>query len=848
MLKPYNFRINYGKLQKDAAYRICSVQNPNISWSIMTNEYFTQGTKAPFQKAFRIKVESDKAELWDSGWQETSEQSVKYSGAELPLGQRIDFTVEIKDSEGNISRPGSDYFYMGQVKEWDAKWIAASKDEIRRAVYFSKSFELTQKPEDAFLLVSGLGYHMVDLNEKRIDESLMSPAYSDYSRTCYYSVIPEIADNLNEGENRICCHVGDGWRRLDSDFIKMASGYRQIPFDGIPQLSAMLFVKIDGKWERIIATDESWKWSHGPLLSHNIYDGDIYDARVSFTEPEKVEIVPAPGGKMTAQELEPIRKKATYKPKSISLIKPDVYIIDFGQNIAGYVKLNMPQSTVSGQEIEIKYAELLKEDGDLFTEPLREAKCTDLYYCSGEEKETDTWEPDFTFHGFRYAKVTGYGDILTKDSIEAIAFYTDIDKDNTFFSCGSSIVNKIHKNLIMCERANLHSILSDCPQRNERMAWMNDATVRFEETPYNFDIGRIFPKVVRDIMASQKDEDRMTCTAPYIVGARPADPVCSSFLVAGVSALIHTGNTEIIAEAYNNFKKWEDYLLSRSEDYIVNYSYYGDWASPVDCCMGAEDAKSAITPGILMSTGYSYYNCIKLSEFATILGKDTDAAHYTQMAENIKNAFLAKWLDKDTGTVATGSQACQVFPLWLGIIPEEHKQKVINVLRADIVKRNYRVTTGNLCTRYIFDVLTENGYVDDAWELIISERYPSLGYMIQNEATTIWERFELKKDPSMNSHNHPMYGAVDYWFYAHICGIKPTVPGWKEFSVKPYFPTKLLSAHCSVETPMGEITVRWVKQYGQTQLHINVPFGTIAYVDFGGKQYKLHCGAHQLVI
>ena len=309
---------------------------------------------------------------------------------------------------------------------------------------------------------------------------------------------------------------------------------------------------------------------------------------------------------------------------------------------------------------------------------------------------------------------------------------------------------------------------------------------------------------------------------------------------------MHTGNTQIISEAFDKFKAWEDYLLSRSDDYIVNYSYYGDWASPAACCINEEDAKSAITPGILMSTGYSYYNCKQLAYFASILGKKAEEAHYSEVAGKIRDAFLDKWFDTKTGKVATGSQACQTFPLWLGIIPEEHKQKAVQVLREALLKNGYKLTTGNLCSRYIFDVLTQNGCVDDAWEIITGDEYPSLGYMIQNEATTVWERFELKKNPSMNSHNHPMYGAVDYWLYAYVCGIKPTSPGWKTFEVKPYLPKKLLSAHAQVETPYGNITVKWLKQYGKTQLYVTVPFGTVATVEFGGKTHTLNAGFYNL--
>ena len=276
----------------------------------------------------------------------------------------------------------------------------------------------------------------------------------------------------------------------------------------------------------------------------------------------------------------------------------------------------------------------------------------------------------------------------------------------------------------------------------------------------------------------------------------------------------------------------------------MNYSYYGDWAAPAYACEGEDGAISSVTPGILMSTGYSYYNCVLLRKFAELLGKDGDSLRYAELADQIREAFLQKWFDPESGRVASGSQACQVFSLWLGLVPEPHVAKAVDVLVRDLAANQYRITTGNLCTRYLFDVLTEYGHIDDAWELITREEYPSIGYMIQNEATTIWERFELKKNPGMNSHNHPMYGAVDYWFYAYLCGIRPDAPGWKEFTVKPYFPSKLLSAHAQVETPLGPITVKWLKQYGKTQLYVSVPFGATARVDFDGKIQTVPCGFH----
>ena len=415
--------------------------------------------------------------------------------------------------------------------------------------------------------------------------------------------------------------------------------------------------------------------------------------------------------------------------------------------------------------------EMLDEDGTLYMPPLRNATCTDRYIALGDGKDAAFWQPQFTYHGFRYAQVEGLGQPLRKEDICAVSLYSDVDSHSSF-RCGSAIVNAIQKMVVQTERANIHSILTDCPQRDERMGWMNDATVRFEETPYNFDIGRLFPKVVRDLLDVQDESGAICCTAPFAFGGRPADPVCSSFLVAGWEAYMHTGNLDILREGYDGFKAWNDYLASRSQQGIVDYSYYGDWAGPAYACEG-EDApiqRNAGHPdvhGLLFSTPACW------RAWPAALTERTKPPSRTRARTPSARRSWPNGGMHRAAKRATGSQACQAFALWLGILPEEGRAKAAKALHDDLVAREYRFTTGNLCTRYMMDALTQWGYLEDAWTLITRETYPSWGFMLQNEATTVWERFELKKNPGMNSHNHPMFGAVGYWFYAHLAGVKP---------------------------------------------------------------------------
>ena len=798
VFRPTQIRLDYGRLKGDSRFRTIATRNPVISWAAQAT------APGVAQAAFRVTVRTSSEELWDSGWTESREQHVAYQGKAFPLGKRCYVGVQIRDTMANVSEAYEDHFFFCQPDHWDAPWIGASVDVVRRPVTFRKAFRIEREIESACLFGCGLGYHEFAINGRNVDVSQMDPAHTDYSKTCSFVAFPEVESCLSPGENVLECIVADGWRRIDSPLLDKHMGGRKIEFDGVPQLSAFLSIRyVDGTSETV-RTDGSWLWAHGPLVECNLFDGSVYDASQQIHEGTYKPIIALdpPGGGMQVMTLEPIREKEVYTPLTIFEPREGIYVVDFGQNLAGVTRIRLPKAMTPGQTIVIRHAEFLDEDGTLYTAPLREARSTDTYIAGGKGLDLEQWQPKFTYHGFRYAQIEGYGARITKDDISAVALYTDV-ASGSLFTCGSALLNQIHKNVVMTEKANIHSILTDCPQRDERMGWMNDATVRFEETPYNFDIGRLFPKVVRDILGAQQD-GAFTCTVPYVFGGNPADPVCSSFLVAGYEALLHTGNTEIVAEAFDGFAAWEDVLLARSDGYIVNYSYYGDWAGPAYACEGEDGAKSAVTDGHLMSTGYSYLNCKLLAEFAGVIGRDAEKAKYEDLKRRIGEAFLRKWFNPETGIVDKGSQASQAFSLWLGLIDAAHEAKVAKVMCDDLRNNDYRITTGNLCTRYLVDMLAKHGYVDDVYTLLTREEYPSYGFMIQNEATTIWERFELKKNPGMNSHSHPMFGSVGYWFYAYLVGVQPVEYGFGKVRIKPYIPSALLSAQAVVATVKGE--------------------------------------------
>ncbi len=835
MISITGISVDYVRVNEGRNGHLAASDKPVISWAANSTK---PGDK---QASYRLKVGK-----WNSGWVKTADNSVRLPAGTLKQGVITDVSLQIRTEMGDSSQIYNDWLCNAAI-DWKAKWITAAKTEQDRPVYLRKGFNVPGDIIAARIYACGIGYHSVYVNGEPIDEAMLDPANVDYSKRVQYVMIPD-AELFRSGANEINVIVAPGWRANTAMHAEGSPDLPPFTFEGPLEFSAIIEIETDAGKTIRITTDETWEAGTGPIVYSNVFNGETYDATVHESYAPAVEIA-APAGKMEPMLIPPIVEKEELGPVAMWPDGEDAMIFDFGRNIAGVVRVLLPERMKKGQKLTLHHSEELTEDGKLFRDTLRTALNEDVYIACGTENDLDYWESQFTYHGFRYARLEGIDSGFPLDDIYAVALRTDVDLKSGF-TCGNTLISKIHDNCVNTERANIHSILTDCPQRNERLGWMNDATVRFEETPYNFDIGALFPKVIRDIIDAQGEEGGITCTAPFVWGSRPADPVCSSFLVAGYESAMHTGNLDIIAEAFDSFAAWENCLLARSDDYIVNYSYYGDWAGPADCCVPGDGvnpgAPSALTPGIFMSTGYSYFNCTLLEKFANWLGKEEEAKKYADLADKVKTALMNKWYDAETGNFGSGSQACLAFALWLGIAPEP--AKTAKLLHEAVENAGWRITTGNLSSRYIMDALTDNGYLEDAWKLMTREEYPSIGYMIQQEATTVWERFELMKAPGMNSHNHPMYGAVDYWMYAYLAGVKCTGFGWKKFTVKPYLPEKLMSAQATIDTVLGPVCVRWTKRYGGKHLQVNVPFGAEAEIDFCGVKKTVGSGFHTITV
>ncbi|WP_234367864.1 alpha-L-rhamnosidase [Parabacteroides pacaensis] len=812
------------------------IQNPQFSWEVQSDK---RGT---VQTAFQIEVALSEEDLfsgnilWNSDKTNSSQAvGIRYNGPSLESRQQYFWRVKIWDQEENESdwsAPAS--FEMGLMDEedWYSDWIAYAPGLPGRVLYFKGTYVLPEnkKIKKARLYISGLGYYEMYINRKKVGDRVLDPAQSSYNKTIYYSTYD--VKNYLAAVNTLVIPVAPGWY-------------------GMPKLRMQMEITFEDNSCDYVTTSYTRPVMGGPILYSSIFDGETYDARSEESElfePFKPallmnkiwaysHVADPPGGKMVSQKMEAIRVVDTIIPEIINKEESSgIYILDTKQNLAGWASLRVQGK--KGQKVTLSFAESLGNNGLINQDNLRNAKATDTYILKGEGIEK--WEPSFTYHGFRYIQVEGYPGELEKGDVLVKRIRNDVPLIGKFH-CSNDLLNRIHKMVVETEASNLHSVPTDCPQRDERMGWLNDMTVRIEQAINNFDLARFYTKYIRDVSDTQDKYGRITCVAPFRFGARPADPVSASYLLMAWKSYQYYGNRTIIADHYDSMKAWVNYLESRTDSTgIVDYSYYGDWSPPLQFAVTPESANSKDTPGLMMSTGYLYYCASMITGMAQLLEKPEDSIYYSNLAQKTAKAFNDVYWNKSTGGYASNNQAANSFALYLDIIPADRIPQVVNNLVEDVKKQDYHLTTGNLCTKYLIEMLTKHGYIDIAYKIVTQTTYPSWGYMLENGATTLWERWEYATGDAMNSHNHPMMGSVDSWFYMYVLGIIPDIkyPGFEKFAIHPYLPTDLEFAEGELNTVKGTVKCAWRKKDKNILLDIVIPANTTATVSIPVKKGK----------
>ena len=811
------------------------VPQPRFSWVL------NHSKRREFQSAYRLVVASDQTDLdthrgdkWDSG-KVVSGQSINVVYGGMPLESRRTYywKVCVWDKEGKAS-PWSKTatFETGFLKsqDWRGRWIEGKnygeftlsdpvQGTARVALGYLLRKELSVEKDiaRARAYISGLGYYELRINGSKVGKRVLDPAWTDYKKRVLYSTY-DVTKYLKKDRNAIGIMLGN-------------ARYTKIYGYDSPKAIFELHIELTDGTSRNVESDNTWKATQSPVLSNDIYNGETYDARLErsgWDDPhyddsdwDVARIAEEPGGRLISQAtFPPIKVTKIIQPLKIASPKLEIYVYDFGQNFSGWVRLSL--SGPRGTKVSLRYAELLDEEGMINTIPNMGAKATDIYILKGEGKEI--YEPRFTYHGFRYVEITGFPGTPTLGSIEGRVVHSAVEPTGGFI-CSNSLINSIHKNVLWGQLSNLMSIPTDCPQRDERMGWMGDAQLVAEEAIYNFAMAGFYTKWLEDIRDSQAEDGSVPDVVPPYWSIYPADPAWgTAYVVIPWYLYQYYGDRRILEKCYSGIKRWVEFLAGKATDYILSYSKYGDWCPPAHI-------KPVDTPGELTSTWYYYHDTLILSKIAHILGKSDEAKKYSQLSSKIKEAFNKKFLKDDH--YATGSQTCNVLPLFLDMVPEDKQKAVLKNLIDDIiVTHGCHLNTGIVGTRYILDVLTKYGRVDIAYKLAVQTTYPGWGYMLREGATTLWERWEYLADGGMNSHNHIMFGSIDAWFYKVLAGINidPAGPGFAGIIIKPYVVGDLDYVSASVRTMRGMISSSWKKSDHSLALNITLPVNTQAKV------------------
>lgn len=802
--------------------------SPLISWKYEGGE----------QTSFRLKVLLSEVYgrgnivAFDSGEVKTSDNFCRVNGEKLERGKKYEVVLSLN---GEKETSGGKSCFQTAITRGDFKgdWVNLPVNSQGGSSLYRLRGRLEKKVILATAYVAGIGYNELYINGEKVGDELLSPATSDYAKRIYYNTY-DVTNMLVVGDNVFGVEVAHGWLGAKRMLLQV-----NVLFDDCTET------------EFHSAVGSGWWVRGGAVRENSIYDGETYDARYEDeTSPHwaspKFEptwengwmytvFADMPAENLKPQNIEPIRVCDEFAPVSFREYN-GATIADFGANISGVCEIEVEGER--GAEISLYYGERLDERGDVNRLNLRSAKATDKYILKGCGVEK--YMPRFTYHGFQYVKIETSGKVKL-GKITAKHIHTDTRIVGSF-ECSDEKLNYLHKIAVRTEHNNEHSILTDCPQRDERFGWLNDLGARLYQTVYNCDMSSFFPKFTADITDTQLSGGEIGDTAPFYTGGRPADPVCVAYLMMPLYCYSLYGDDKPIKTEYNNLKKWTDFLLSEADGGIMTYSYYADWVYPV--CFGVK------SDNLFVSTLSLYWHLKLMTRISAIAGEKKDSEYYAAKAEYVKNAINAKYYDSEKHSYASGTQTENSMPLTLGVAPEDDKAAIAENVYKDVVSRNYHSTCGNVGYRHLFYVLGEYGYADAAIKILENPEYPGWGYMVANGATSVWERWESEMSNEMDSFDHPMFGSYDAFFYAFMGGIRvdDEAFGCDKITVAPVNPSGITHVNCSFETIRGKIVSNWNKNGDSIDYHVEIPCGITAKFKVGKVEKTLTGGVYDFKI
>ncbi len=701
------------------------------------------------------------------------------------------------------------------------------------AVHLRHVFTPRSAVVGARLYATALGAYEARINGTRIGDALLAPEVSVTRDHLLYQCY-DVTDRIAKGENVLAFTIADG-------FYAGAFGWRMERYGFGPaprRLLAQLRLDLADGSTQWIASGPNWTSATGAILNADIYGGETHDARrapggwdapgFDDTGWRSALIGNSPGCVLVAQASPPLRPLRMLIPQAITEPSPGSFVVDFGQNFAGHVRLRVTGSP--GDAVTLRFAELLHTDGHVDQANLRLSNSTDRYALRGDVAG-ETWEPSFTYHGFRYVELEGYPGTPEPEDVRGVVVHSDCGDTGTM-TFAHPLLQRIWTNALWSQRSNFFAVPTDCPQRDERMGWMGDIQVFLDAAAFNMDVDPFIRRFLLEARAAQRPDGAYPIVVPQPLSF--PDVVTAGWSEAGI-ILPHGlwqryGDTAVIDENWDAMERWMAFVARDNPDHVWRHDRgldLGDWLS-VDAIKPDDET----TPRILCATAYWAWCAQLMREMAEATGRIADAARYATLRQTIGAAFATELVDAD-GRAGNGSQTSQVLALFMDLVPAERRNAAAQLLADDIRGRGMTLSTGFLGTPYLLDVLADAGRWDEVAGLLLQTRYPSWGYMPSVGATTVWERWNGDVgDLSMNSYNHYAFGAVVGFFYRRLAGIAAAAPGFRRIAVRPHWLPQVGRVEARYDSVVGTIaTIVDGDDRGLSSLTLTVPANAVADIE-----------------
>ncbi len=814
---------------------------PRLSWETQDPR---RGAK---QAAYQIVVSStaekltaDQGDLWDSRKVEGDQSAqVEYRGKPLASRAKCFWKVRIWDQDGQESAWSQPALWtmglLDPTEEFKAKWIGyepatdppTTRPSPMSCPLLRKQFSIDQPIRRVTLYASALGNYQIHINGTTVGKDYFTPDWTDYHKRVYYNTY-DVTQLVHAGDNAIGGMLAAGWYAG-----ALCLQHEGKHYGDFPRLAAQLEIELADGSRKTVATDDSWRTTQGPILEGEFQAGETYDATqeiegwdqpglddskwraVCVTEKIDARLQAFPG--VTVQET------VQFKPVKITEPSPGKFIFDMGQNFSGVarIKVRGPRGT----RIVMRFGEWLNQDGTLYNENYQGARCIDTYVLKGEGEEI--WQPRFTYRGYQYVEVSGLPSKPDTDTVTGIALNSATPRTSEF-ECSSPMVNKLFNNICWTQLANFVSVPTDCPQRDERMGWTGDAQIYIRTASYNADVAAFFTKWLVDLDDTQLPTGEFADVAPEISKPKVFNlahgkPGWGDAGVICPWTIYHVyKDRRQLAQHYPAMVRWVEFSRKQTRDLLMPNRGRSDWL-PI----------GSSTPKDVFATAHFAQSTRLTALAAQALGKDDDAKKYSELFEQIKAAFNKAYVSED-GKIKGNTQACYAMALAFDLLPAEKRQLAGKRLVDDIKAHDDRLTTGFSGTALLLPMLSATGHTNVAYQLLLSEKFPSWGFMIKQGATSLWENWDGVtpekgfQDPRANSLAHYAFGAVGQWMFQNMAGIDTDEAGFQKLLIRPEPGPGIDWIKASYHSLHGQIRSAWKRENGRLTFDITIPANSSA--------------------